>query len=174
MKNLSDKIDVDTSNSISIKEIKTLIDLTVLSDLKWYMSATTRNLIAHWTFGTLIIALSVSLPLITAADYFGDPGMQKKVISIIGILIALITGLRSFFRWGEVYLANMKGMVELKNQVARWRLSIISAESCADPKKGIALAVAATKDLLMARDVIDKQNTEDYLQFFNPNEKKAS
>jgi hypothetical protein len=155
-----------------ILEIRALMKRTVLRDLSWYKKATVQGLVAHRVFGTLIIVLSVSLPLVASTRYIDDEEFRNRLVSVLGIFIALISGLRSFYRWGEVYMANMRGMVELKNQVSEWELAMIGAECRGDPEESLSLAIAATRQVLAARDLVDKRNTEDYSQFFAALEKK--
>lgn len=170
MDHQNNKNDLVSAKPEVLKEIRNLMKATVLDDLSWYRMATVRPMVAHRFFGTLVIALSVSLPLLATMNF----ERKDLVISLIGIMIAFISGIRSFFRWGEMYMANMRGMVELKNKVSEWELAIIQAENHYDPEESVKIAFEASRQLLVARDLVDKRNTEDYSQFLNALEKKDS
>lgn len=173
MNNLTNSID---SKSEAIKEMKSLMKKTVLKDLTWYGRATRNHGIYHRFLGIVTIALSVSLPLIASDNFetidFLIPLTKNFLISLIGILIAFISGIRSFFRWGETFIANMQGYVELKNYVTTWELEMIEAENNPDSAEGIKKAMEATKKLILSRDFVDAKNMEDYTQFFKSLEKK--
>lgn len=140
-----------------IQAIKDLVESTVEVDMKWYRQSSIAAGRAHYAFGTLVIAFSASLPLISSQSF----PRKDLVISVIGILIAFLSGLNSFYRPGELWKTNMKGMVELKNELAKWQLRMVEAEHA--PQEGTAIAVEATNELFAILKTIDIRNADDYV-----------
>jgi hypothetical protein len=111
--------------------------------------------------GTAIILLSVSLPLVATQQ----PSPYKDLaVSVIGILVALLSGLAAFFRWDETWKTNIGALMEIEHRQAVWELRILEARYAADAEQGIALAVQATKDLLEEARRVDVGNTQAFFQ----------
>lgn len=149
------------SNSEYIQSIRGVVEHTVKTDLAWYRKYTTLAAFAHRAAGISVIILSASLPLVVTHNF----PRKELVVSIIGALIAIISGLNSFYRFGDLWKTNMKGMVELKNQMANWELGMLEAER--DSVNGAALALKSTKELLSGLIAIDTKNSEDYIGTIN-------
>ena len=85
-------------------------------------------------------------------------------MSLIGILIALLSGLAAFFRWDESWKANISALMEIEHRQAVWELRILEARRAADGEQGVAQAVQATKDLLEEARKVDVGNTQAFFQ----------
>lgn len=155
-----------SNNSEIFSALEELMKETVIGDLKWYEDSSIRHLWAHRITGVLVIILSASLPLFALLEF------SKLVVSSISVTIAIITGLKSFYRFNEVYIANMRGMVELKNYVSDWKLAMIQAKHQQNIEEGLRIAIEATATLLLKRDMVDRKNTKDYVQFYTITDKK--
>jgi hypothetical protein len=150
-----------------IKHIKALVQETIMDDMRWYRKYSYHAGLAHRISGTMIIALSASLPLFASLEF----QFKNLVISVIGILIAFLSGLHSFFRWDEIWKTNMRGMVTLKNKVVEWKLRMLEAEC--DSQEGFKKAIRATEDLLNLLKEVDTQNAEDHIQNINSPVKRS-
>src|ERR1043165_2888733 len=120
-----DNMDGLSKTGATMSDLKLLVGNTVRKDMLWYRNNTTMPYLAHRISGTLIIALSVSLPLIASLPYHVFPSFPNQIVttkdllvSLFGIAIAFFSALNSFYRWGDTWKANMRGMVELKNLIA--------------------------------------------------------
>jgi Protein of unknown function (DUF4231) len=70
------------------------------------------------TSGVVIIVLSAALPALTIPDY----GAKKAVISSIGVTLAILTGLRSFYQWHENWSLLRQSDFELSYLLDKWTL----------------------------------------------------
>jgi hypothetical protein len=163
MNDIKPKVDLPPSDSDVIREIRSVVKSTVMVDMVWYRKYSLSAGRAHRAAGVSIIALSASLPLIATQNPQSFP-KRDLVISVVGVLIAVIAGLNAFFRFGELWKTNMRGMVELKNQLASWELQMLEAQTSQD---GVRIAVEATKELLGVLKNIDTRNAEDYISTIN-------
>jgi hypothetical protein len=77
------------------EEIAALVDRYVVHDRNWYRHR--ARVVRRWfrLFGVGVIVLSASLPVIAAVD-FKD---SQFVITLVSVLVAALTALRTFFQW---------------------------------------------------------------------------
>jgi Na+/melibiose symporter-like transporter len=71
-----------------------------------------------WASGVLIILLSATLPFLAGLDFGG----KEKTIGIIAVVIAALTGLRSFFHWDQSWSLLRQTDFELTELIRNWRL----------------------------------------------------
>jgi hypothetical protein len=76
---------------------------------QYYNSRATWHRVFHRASGILIILAGAGLPVLTNLDY---PG-KATVISLAGMLVAVLTGLHAFYRWDQswILLRNTEGAV---------------------------------------------------------------
>lgn len=144
-----------------LQELTSFVDATVGNGRRWYAAHTFWPRLLFRSVGTAIIVLSVSLPLVATQP----PSPHKDLaVSLIGILIALLSGLAAFFRWDESWKANISALMEIEHRQAVWELRILEARRAADGEQGVAQAVQATKDLLEEARKVDVGNTQAFFQ----------
>lgn len=163
---------VNTSQSTSdmIARLTTLVASTVKKDLRWYQRATLWSMIAQRFCGVIVLVLGASLPIIASWEF----RLQWKnfIVSTIGVSIALISGLNTFFGFGEAWKRHMQAAVDLKNQLAIWELRMAEAASNNNIQERNDKAVRATETLLETVTMIDNRVTKEFLEQFNfPNSK---
>jgi hypothetical protein len=146
-----------------IADLQLLIKGTVLKDKVWYRTSSKVNYYAYRISGILIILLSSSLPLLTANTF-----MHKDlIISIVGILIAVISSLISFFKWNDIWKADSFAFVELKNALAIWEFKMLNAKSENTESKKIEMSKKATIELFTFLQSIDTKNNAEYFKHLN-------
>jgi hypothetical protein len=76
---------------------------------RYYNSRATWHRVFHRVSGILVILAGAGLPVLTNLDY---PG-KATVISLAGMVIAVLTGLHAFYRWDQswILLRNTEGAV---------------------------------------------------------------
>jgi hypothetical protein len=172
-----DKRNQDSSSPV-FKDLVDYVDSTVVDDMLWYRQNTGYPRFFHRIAGTLVIVLSVSIPLIVILPPFPSliyPGFPSRdfVLATFGVLIALFSGLDSFFHWGELYRVNMVDMVKIKNCLGEWQLEMLTSLHQEDKNTGNEMAVAATRKLFSNFKDIDFRNAEDHARFFVTLDKKS-
>jgi Na+/melibiose symporter-like transporter len=71
-----------------------------------------------WASGVLVILLSATLPFLAGLDFGG----KEETIGIIAVVIAALTGLRSFFHWDQSWSLLRQTDFELTELIRNWRL----------------------------------------------------
>jgi hypothetical protein len=76
---------------------------------RYYDARANWHRVFHRVSGILIILVGAGLPVLTNLDY---PG-KATIISLAGMVIAVLTGLHSFYRWDQswILLRNTEGAV---------------------------------------------------------------
>lgn len=169
---------ISKEGSETIVDLVSLVNTTIVVDMAWYRRNTGYPHIMHRLVGTLIIVLSVSIPFIVVLPPLPSliyPGFPSKdlVVSLFGVLIAFFSGVASFFHWGDLYKANMKAMVEIKNLLLEWQLEMLEAVRHHDSVEGDRLAIKATRKLSNAFRRIDGRNADEHVQYFQLPDKKV-
>lgn len=85
--------------------------------------------------GVVVILLSTSLPALTIPDY----GAKKALISIVGVFIALLTGLRSFYQWDQLWSVLRQSDFELSFLLDKWQLDVGAIVVQSDPERLLKL-----------------------------------
>jgi hypothetical protein len=159
---------VETDADI-MSDLVGLVNNTVITDMSWYRKNTGFPFIAHRFAGTMIIGLSVSIPLVVLVPEFAQ---KNLLISAFGVMIAFLSGLDSFFHWSDLYKVNMRAMVDIKNLLTEWELGMLLARHADDPKLRNKQAVEATRRLFDSFEIIDRENAREHIQYFNIPDKK--
>jgi len=67
--------------------------------------------------GIIVILAGAGLPLLVSVDY---PG-KNVAISATGVLVAVITGLRAFYRWDQSWILLRKTEMAITSALWQWR-----------------------------------------------------
>jgi Protein of unknown function (DUF4231) len=104
-----------------------------------YRKRARQNRIWFRFTGVAVIVLSTSLPLMTIPDY----GAKKVLISAVGVTIALLTGLRNFYQWDQLWSLLRQSDFELTYLLAKGELDVAGAPR--DPERPAKLLEIAAK-----------------------------
>ena len=127
-----------------IAELESIKNDYVTRNLDWYKDHSRRPMILFRSFGAAIILLSVSVPLLSTL-----PGIwSTAVLPIATLAIAGLTGINTFFDWQTQWKGHRQTEFALEHLLTEWDLEIVQARSELDEGKGVALAIAATRDLI--------------------------
>jgi hypothetical protein len=109
--------------------------------------------------GILIIVLSATLPLLAGADFDG----KNVVIGVIGVAVAVVAGLRNFYKWDHLWGVLRRSAFELDFLLAQWRLDV--ANIACDRKQKAAKMEAIRKrtaDLAAAANEVRERESSGY------------
>ena len=67
--------------------------------------------------GILVILAGAGLPLLVTVDYAG----KDLVVAITGVLVALVTALRAFYRWDQSWILLRKTEMAITSALWEWR-----------------------------------------------------
>jgi len=73
--------------------------------------------------GVAVVVLSTTLPLLVIPDY----GAKKALVSVVGVTIALLTGLRNFYQWDQLWSLLRQSDFDLTYLLEKWRLDVEAA-----------------------------------------------
>lgn len=143
-----------------LQELAAFVDTNVGQGRRWYAQHTFWPRLWFRVVGAAVILLSVSLPLLATQEF----PSKSLVVSLVGVLVALLSGLAAFFRWDESWRSNIGARMEVEHLLAVWDLRMLEARHAADAEQGIATAVQATRDLLEAVRQVHVGNTQSFFQ----------
>lgn len=81
--------------------------------------------------GIVVILAGAGLPLLVSVDYAG----KDTAIAATGVLVAVITGLRAFYRWDQSWILLRKTEIAITSALWSWR----SRESGTDREAAVEL-----------------------------------
>lgn len=67
--------------------------------------------------GILVILAGAGLPLLVTVDYAG----KDLVVAVTGVLVALVTALRAFYRWDQSWILLRKTEMAITSALWEWR-----------------------------------------------------
>lgn len=107
--------------------------------------------------GVMVIVLSALIPLLSSYQAVGF----RLTVGIIGVVIACITGLNTFYRWERSWRSYSIAQFNLDYFLRRWELKAGEARTCDDEGQALRIVRAATQELLdEARRVESEETTE--------------
>ena len=104
------------------------VDTHVASLRDWYHKRAQRNRFAFRSAGILVILLSALLPLLAGFDF----ARKDWILGLIGVAIAVATGLRSFYQWDQLWALLRRTDFELTELLAEWELAVATAKDPAE------------------------------------------
>jgi Protein of unknown function (DUF4231) len=110
--------------------------------------------------GIVVILISAGLPLLAAFDY----PRKDIIVAIAGVVIAMVTGLRTFYHWDQMWAVLRRTHFALSHAYHTWQLDFRHAEATADPAEGERLAYQATKTLFDEINKIRGQESDRYFE----------
>lgn len=67
--------------------------------------------------GIVVILAGAGLPLMVTLDY----GVKNLAVSFTGVLVAVVTGLRAFYRWDQSWILLRKTELSITSALWHWR-----------------------------------------------------
>ena len=116
--------------------------------LRWYDARSTWPRLVFRTSGVLVIVASLALPFLAAAG--GE--LTKISVPIASMLIAVTTGLNSFFGWQKSWEKRITAKLTLEGAIALWETHMDAAKNIADTAKAYEAALTATQDLVKSTE----------------------
>jgi hypothetical protein len=115
------------------------------------------NRVSFRATGVFVIVLSTALPLLTIPDY----GAKKAVISGVGVAIAVLTGLRNFFQWDQLWSLLRQSDFELSYLLDKWKLDSAACDA-ATPEDRSKQLCAITQTLRDASEQVRRSESTRY------------
>ena len=130
------------------------------SYLEWYRKRAPRARIFYRASGILIILLGVALPILAA---FGKELVYKDLlVSISAGLIALLTGINSFFRWDVAWHGHIQAELTLDRLHKDWEFAIARAKAHPEVAEALKMAIEATEQFQTRVHVVVEAETKGY------------
>ena len=108
--------------------------------------------------GVVVIVASVSIPVLAAFEF----PRKNLVVSGAALLIAVLTGLNSFYRWESRWRNYRQSQFAMDQLLSEWRLALLEAENKRDQPTSVALALEATRRLLADAKAVRDTESADY------------
>jgi len=111
---------------------------------RWQQAERARR--AFRICGIVIIMCSIGIPFVSILSAETFP-LKQVVISFLGLTIAALTSLTSFFSWAEEWRVQRDTHRALVHSTSIWHLKIVEASHMEDYESGKKAAIAATQEL---------------------------
>ncbi|HEU5158201.1 MAG TPA: DUF4231 domain-containing protein [Streptosporangiaceae bacterium] len=89
--------------------------------------------------GILVIFVGAALPMLSSLDY----AHKEVAVSVAGIIVAVVTGLRAFYRWDQSWVLLRNTEIVLSNAYWAWKGSAAETTEAADERQRAARNEAA-------------------------------
>ncbi len=149
-------INIDTL----VMELTAVVNERVGTGLSWYKTH------SHWprwvlrSSGTVVIALSISLPYITSLNTWVH---KDEVVAGIAVCLALLSSLNSFYGWNLMWQKRLETQYILEYLLAQWRVALLDAR-CERPTIAREKIVNATKVWLQEAQKATSGETAQFFQ----------
>ena len=156
----SSKVD---AAKVCLSELRNLADQHVGNAISWYKAHVKSPLYFFRITGTLLICLSISLPVVASSP---ESLISNKnlIVSLMSLAVALLSSIGTFFHWNETWRVNSSSLLELEHLLAIWQVKMIAAEQGNDSLASINAAIKATEELFKEAAKTDKANTEAFFK----------
>lgn len=151
----------ECSSEECFRKLTALVDEHVGGATRWYMSHSKTPLYWFRTFGTFLILLSVSLPVVASSPSFAG---KDLTVSLMSLAVALLSAVATFFHWHETWRVNAQSLMELEHLLALWKVKMVAAEQVADAAGRAKAAVLATEELFAGAARVDKANAQGFFK----------
>lgn len=132
------------SEQDELQKIIQIVERCVRGAHDWYQIHKRPNRILFRITGVGLIALSSLIPLLSAYE-----GAKWRIaVGIIGVLVAALTGVNTFFRWDRSWHFYSSAQFELAHLLTLWELDVAQAMTELDPKERLRLVREAARLLV--------------------------
>lgn len=143
-----------------VDNLDDLVEERVGPILRWFKQHANRARIPFQTTGGVIIALSVSIPLLAVAEGI----LKDRVLPIVALVIAALTGFNSFYQWQRAWQGRRQTQFALEHFLRKWALQMTAAKHTQDPDKAIGTAISATGEFFDHVREVTSSETEEYFR----------
>lgn len=156
-----DKIlDYDESDS-DLEPYFRLVQTQIIGHYTWYKRNSIPARLFFRTSGALVIIFSVTIPALAAIPIESFPA-KDLVIAVMALGIAILSGLNTFYKWGEKWQSFVRAEMAIKHLIGFWKMDIHEAKLLENKTERLAAVNNATKKLIGEAGNIVSQETEDY------------
>lgn len=154
-----------------IKDARAIKEKNVDPRIVYYQ---THIFLPHVLFrgaGIVTILFSAALPVVSVISFRS----KDYVLSGMSIVIAVVTGLTSFFRFERTWRGRLTALIAIEQYCAKWELELTNARLRLQPNEQIDHVYKATSDLLTNVGNVVSSASEGFfsnLQFPQPEDTK--
>ncbi|ONH60854.1 hypothetical protein CcI49_09715 [Frankia sp. CcI49] len=128
----------------AVASCRGIVDAEVRPLRDRYRRRASRHQLLYRLSGLATLLLAVSLPLLAGLRF----DHRDVALSVVGVSVAVLTGLREFYRWDEVGSRLRRTENALSDALLRWELAVSDGVPAADPEQGPRACYTATEELL--------------------------
>ena len=107
--------------------------------------------------GVAIIILSASLPLLAGLSYDG----KDVTLAVVGVVIAILTGLRVFYQWDQLWGLLRQTDFALTHLLTTWELDVLAATGLPEPERSSTI-YQLSKELLERADEVRQGESQKF------------
>ena len=126
--------------------------------IRWYETHTNFPRILYRVVGIATVVLSVTLPALASAQFVH----KEVVVSGISVVIAMLTGLSSFYHWERTWRGNSTAQMAIEQAVGKWELELRRAEFVHGGNDRVNHVIKATDDLLANTGTVVSSESEGF------------
>ena len=135
-----------------------IVQTKVIDSYLWYKDHTTTPRLCFRITGATVILFSITIPAVSAYSF----PHKNITIALMALVIAIFSGLNTFFKWGEKWQSFIRSELAIKHLIGLWQIEMRNAK-CLENEIARSNSVSeATKILLEEVGNIVSQETEDY------------
>ncbi|CUU55181.1 Protein of unknown function (DUF4231) [Parafrankia irregularis] len=134
----------DAAWAQAVASCRGIVDAEVRPLRDRYRRRASRHQLFYRLSGLATLLLAVSLPLLAGLRF----DHRDVALSVVGVCVAVLTGLREFYRWDEVGSRLRRTENALSDALLRWELAVSDGVPAADPEQGPRACYTATEELL--------------------------
>ena len=135
----------------ALEDYRKFVETHVRPVRDWYRRRARLNRFAFRSMGIVVIVLSPLLPLLAGFDF----EHKDLTLGLIGVAIAIATGLRTFYQWDHLWSLLRQTDFELTELLTNWELAVASARSADEVQ-------ALTEDLLRKANDVRRAESKGY------------
>jgi hypothetical protein len=144
----------------AIQELYRIKEDYAVENLEWYRNHRKLPGLLFRLAGIVIIALSLSIPFLSAAR-----GRYLSTgVPIASLIIAIVTALNSFFAWQPTWEKRVRGQHTLEGLIAVWETKMVDSSQSLDSEERYRKAINATEELVDATRVLIETGTNTFFK----------
>ncbi|SNQ51932.1 conserved hypothetical protein [Frankia canadensis] len=142
----------------AVAACRQIVDTDVRPLRERYRRRANRHKFFFRVSGLFTVLLGGSLPLLAGADF----DHRDVALAGVGVTVAVLTGLREFYRWDEMWSLLRRTENALTDELLRWDLRISRSRQASPPSAAARYCYQATEDLLAATRTIRDAEADRY------------
>jgi|SoiMethySBSTD1v2_1073268.scaffolds.fasta_scaffold1624867_1 hypothetical protein len=146
-----------------LADVRALVQKHVGAGLAYYELHTRKPWLLFRVCGSLLIVLSISLPVLSTLKVEMLP-QKELVVSLVALSVAVLSAFSTFFHWHDTWRENTRAKLELRELLALWELKLLAASQESNSTIRIQAVVTATEALLSEARKVGTSNTEGYFK----------